>query len=165
MPRRYPLSALYEARKLAKEKAESLVSELAETCARAEKYEAALRERHASARRGIIAEACAQREGAEHAAMAVLRLQQAEQHRRAAELQIEQLAEQVARAGDALAEQRAAFAMAQNAAVRARKELAVVERHRSRYVEQVEKSEENRAEEEAAETWVARRQTSKSGSQ
>ena len=57
MPRRYPLSALYEARKLAKEKAESLVSELAETCARAEKYEAALRERHASARRGIIAEA------------------------------------------------------------------------------------------------------------
>jgi len=165
VPHRYPLLPLYEARKFAKENAESLVSELANACARAEEYEALMRERHASARRGIVAEAQAERKEAEHASIAVLRLQQAEQHRRAAELQIERLAEEMARAGVALAEQRAALATAQNAAVRAREELAVVERHRSRFVEQAEKSEENRAEEEGAEAWVARRQTSRSGLQ
>lgn len=164
MQHRYPLSPLYQARQIAQDEAENLAAELARACARAQNYEVEVRQRLELARRSIAADAHACFLNAEHTTIAALDLQLTEQHRRAAELQIARLNEELNRAGLAVAQHRAACEKALQAAVRAREEMAVVERHRSRFIEQAEKTEEARTDEQTAEIWLAQQRASKAGS-
>lgn len=163
MPGLYPLSPLFDARRIAQDKAEILVAERARSCERAEQYEADVAHRLESIRQRMAADARALLQKAESRILAVEELHHAEQFRRAEQIHLERLTEELNRACVAVAAERAACERARQALVRAREALAVVERHRFKFFDEVEKALEGAAEEQATENWVARRVVTKAG--
>ena len=161
MPQDYPLFTLLDARKKAKESAELLCDQHAGALEDAEKLERERRTRLELARRRLAAHGQEQLEQAQHRFVTVSEVQTAEYHRQSLQSEVQRIARELELAIRTTLDRRAALLRAQEKAVLARQELAVVERHFAQFTENLARAEELRSEENAADIWAAKWQLPK----
>ncbi len=161
MSHRYPLAPLVDVREVAREKAESEVVQAARVLEQAQHTEAQLRQQLEATREALTAAGRERLLEAERARMTAQQFQLAEQSRLLAEMQIERLSAELTSAQIVAEKERKSYERALECAVRARQELAVVERHREKFDGAAAIASETRAEEEAAENWLARKHHAK----
>lgn len=153
----YPLATLYEARQRAVESAESLFVQ------RTTEYDVAVQrasqaaERLVAARARVIERAKQELEFARQGCVIAHDLQAGATYRWGAQLQFDQLAREAEHAGTLAAKCRVLLDRSRHEVVLARQELAIVDRHRQNFLENMRKVAELRSDENAAEVWQANR--------
>jgi hypothetical protein len=160
VPPGYPLSTLHQARQRAVESAERRVAQGLRACDLARQRESEVESKLAQVRQQLVAFGQALLAQAEAGSITALDLQVAEQHRNAVQRGLERLIIELDAAKRTVTEKQSELSRARNEAEVARQELAVVERHRSRFDEELNKAAELSDEEQSDEAWLAHRSQS-----
>jgi NCAIR mutase (PurE)-related protein len=149
----YPLGALLElrqsnARKIEQQLASELVAERAAR-ERVDRHE----EQRAALQAAILVEARRQHDRTANGQVLAHEVSQTTAYLSSLRSDLERLAHLVSEARIELDRCVAATGTTQHALARARRQLAVIQRHQSRYLQRMQKLQENRMEEDAAEAW------------
>lgn len=151
----YSLAALYEARQAAVDDAERIVAQRVVDCAQADGRCQSAQARLAEFRARMQAEAQSQLNLAREGRAIVADLQIGASFRVAAQKELDALTLALQHSESTVADCRALLRQAEHQVELLRQELAIVERHRQNFLAQERKSEEAKAEEDAAELWQA----------
>jgi chromosome segregation ATPase len=153
---KYSLLALYEARKSAVKDAERVIAQRTVDCKRADSHFEAAQARLADFRARLEAEAQSQLRRALEGQSKVADLQVGASFRHAAQNELATLTLALQRAKSTSEECKAMLGQSRYQVELLRQELAVVERHRERFLEHARRTEEAEADEDAAELWQTR---------